>query len=43
MKEEFDPQDKTFDLTAETKIFGDLLFCENKQGNQLPGVLFVIV
>jgi len=35
--------DKTFDLKAETLISGDLMICENKQGNQLPGVLFVIV
>ena len=24
-------------------VFGDLMICENKQGNQLPGVLFVLV
>ena len=24
-------------------VFGDLMIWENKQGNQLPGVLFVLV
>jgi len=34
MNEEFDPNaGKTLDLKAETLTPGDLMICENKQGN----------
>ena len=32
--------DSTFDLKAKTIIFSDLMIRENKQGNQLPELVF---